>query len=138
MALPGTGPSPASSPRGEFPPEPFRLEITGDGPRITASVTGPLDVEHTPTFLARVRLRCHPECRVAVDLSGVPYLDSTGVRGLLALKRELEERHGELCLIVSRGSRVEWILRLLQMEQQLGTRPEPEAPVDEPDLLRAN
>jgi anti-anti-sigma factor len=56
-------------------------------------------------------------CRVVIlDLRSVPFIDSSGMRALLALRDLLGERHLSLRLVVPEGHPVDRTLRLLKFE----------------------
>ncbi|HEU4752069.1 MAG TPA: STAS domain-containing protein, partial [Armatimonadota bacterium] len=97
------------------------LDGFGEGKLAFMSVRESLDLESSPLFLERVRpvLR---NCRcLVVDLSGVEFVDSTGVRTLLSLADEMERQGRELRLVVRPGSRVERTLGLLKLLERFRT-----------------
>lgn len=61
--------------------------VAGPDGAVRVVVAGELDIASAPEFLAAVRPRLG-ERRVVVDLGGVTFLDSSGVRALHTLSRE--------------------------------------------------
>ena len=68
----------------------FSTEVEAHGPTLDVYVSGDLDLESAPTFLALAD-SLDPACRqVVLDLGGVSFIDSTGVSALVALHRAFE------------------------------------------------
>jgi len=68
-------------------------------------------------LLARVReLLDHGHRRIALDLSGVPYMDSCGVGRLVECYTQVRERNGELKLLKS-STRVRDVLRITGLDR---------------------
>jgi anti-anti-sigma factor len=95
-----------------------------------------LDVLTADDLLARVR-RVEPEQRpVDIDLRGVEFIDSFGLRSLMEADRLLRERSGPPRLLVARSSTVERLLHLTLLDRTLDVRlddptPEPSGPPGE-------
>jgi anti-anti-sigma factor len=65
---------------------------TQDGQRVI--VTGELDMSTAPAFAAAfTQFRGD----ITVDLSGVTFLDSSGIAALIRAHRHVERHHGTLC-----------------------------------------
>jgi anti-anti-sigma factor len=94
---------------------PFQLSLVEAGRAVLARVQGPLDLEHASHFLRRVQPYCEDGRRVVVDLTGADYVDSSGVRALLALKSVVDGVRGELRLIIPDESRARRTLSLLRL-----------------------
>ena len=58
-----------------------------------------------------------------LDLSAAAYVDSAGLRGLLALQQQLQTEGAELRLIVPPGSRINRALRLVGFASLLSLYP---------------
>jgi anti-sigma B factor antagonist len=79
----------------------FRLRSEHDGGDYRLSLTGELDIATVPQFEQALGAACADGAKsITVDLSGLAFIDSTGLRALLA--------GGEIC--VSHGSEY-WIDR---------------------------
>ena len=77
----------------------------GDLRRIVISVR--LDMEGTNSVAAQlVELTAAPKKGVVIDLSGVRYLASIGMRALITCAKAVQERGGKLALVVDAGSTV--------------------------------
>ena len=94
----------------------FEVQISETGRGPLALVRGPLDQDSAPRLRTRLTGYLHEAGRVVVDLRHAEYVDSSGVRALLLLHRDLEADSGELRLVVEPGSRVERVIQLLQLQ----------------------
>jgi anti-sigma B factor antagonist len=94
----------------------FEVQISETGRGVLALVRGPLDQDSAPRLRTRLTGHLHEGGRVVVDLRQAEYVDSSGVRALLVLHRDLEADSGELRLVVEPGSRVDRVIRLLQLQ----------------------
>jgi anti-anti-sigma factor len=83
-----------------------------------ARLEGPLDSATTAEVAQRLGRLVAPSRRLVLDLRLADYLDSTGVRALLALQGDLQAADGELRLVVHPASRVERTLTLLQLQDR--------------------
>jgi anti-sigma B factor antagonist len=82
-----------------------------------ARASGPLDVATADSFRQQVQRLLGTGCRALIlDLSGVPFVDSEGVRALLGLRDEAASRSAWLRVVVTPGSSVERTLRLLRFD----------------------
>jgi anti-sigma B factor antagonist len=72
------------TPPGAPRPELLRVRVARDGRTTTVACAGELDMSTAGRFLEAVREACQgrPE-RLRLDLSGVEFVDSTGLRSLL-------------------------------------------------------
>ncbi len=99
----------------------FDLRVAEAGRSVMVRVEGPLDVEHAPVLTARLRALCGPGRRMVLDMRRVQFVDSAGVRALLALRADLEGERGELRLVIEPGSRVARTLALLHLQDTFPT-----------------
>jgi anti-sigma B factor antagonist len=82
-----------------------------------AHVSGPLDLAATVPLREQIQRLLTDGCRtVVLDLSGVRFVDSEGVRAMLTLRDETEKRSARLRLVVPAGSAVDRTLRLLRFD----------------------
>jgi anti-anti-sigma factor len=95
----------------------FEVQLTETARGTLAQVRGPLDQESAPRLRSRVGSYLHGSRCLVVDLRQAEFVDSSGMRALLLLHRELEADGGELRLVVEPGSRVERVIKLLQLER---------------------
>lgn len=85
------------------PPTIFRSEITAAGSEATLSLHGELDLSTEPQFSAAAALVLAGEVQaIVVDLRGLQFIDSTGIRALVGLKAVCEKR--EIRLSIIRGA----------------------------------
>lgn len=84
-------------------------------------VTEPLDIVGARRFLEHAwPLRSDCRCLV-VDLSGVEFIDSSGVQALLFLSQEVEAAGHELRLVLPPGSCTDRILGVLRLRPAFRT-----------------
>jgi anti-anti-sigma factor len=79
-------------------------------------VTGELTIPTAAGFLRRARLLLAGLARpaVAIDLSAVRRVDSSGFGALVALTRHVQRLEGEVCLVAP-GAEVRLLLELMQL-----------------------
>jgi anti-sigma B factor antagonist len=95
--------------------------VPGEG-RVSLRVMGEIDLSTAP-LLRETALRAmrHYSPTLDIDLSGVPFMDSTGLEVLLATRRRAELAGGRLRLIspthaVTRVIQVTGLTRLLEID----------------------
>ena len=95
----------------------LRTTVTRTGRRVVVRAAGELDLATAP-----VRRRAISDARgpvdVAVDLSGVTFVDAAGLSALLEGAKAVRSRGGELCL-TSPSPMLRRMLRLLDLEARL-------------------
>lgn len=104
--------------------------IVHDGTPV-AAISGEIDLSNADSVLDQLEQAVEAGARgLVVDLGGVEYLDSTGVRLLVRLVRVLASSDLELRLVVPAGAPIRRVLELANIEAAL--------PVDETtdDALR--
>jgi anti-anti-sigma factor len=84
----------------------------GDG-TVVARITGEIDLSNAPS-LERTMLDAVPNTApgMVVDLSGVSYLDSAGIRMLGEMAERLRWREQRLIVVAPEGSRVRGVLEM--------------------------
>lgn len=70
-----------------------------DGGVTVLEVTGEIDGRTAPAFQEQVLAGLAPEARVLLDLAGVTFLSSAGLRALLLAHREATGRRARLVLV---------------------------------------
>jgi anti-sigma B factor antagonist len=70
---------------------------TRDGVTV-ARLVGRWDANTAPDIEAAIMPQIGPGCRVLLDLTGVPYMSSAGLRTLLLLYRGVEDNQGRIAL----------------------------------------
>jgi anti-sigma B factor antagonist len=102
-------------------PTPLSLEFdAGDPAALRAIVSGEIDFASAPAMQARVIAACERERSnsLILDLTAVEFMDSSGLRVLLHLQRELSEDRGALVLL-GPTAEVYKILKLTGLDQHL-------------------
>jgi anti-sigma B factor antagonist len=65
-----------------------------------AQLSGDLDGKTAPTAQSELLPLCQVEgCKLALDMSGVSYMSSAGLRLMLSLYRQVAASHGSLVLV---------------------------------------
>ena len=81
-------------------------------------VSGRLDMEGTDSVSERLmELVEAPKKGVVIDLSGVRFLASVGIRVLIASAKVVQQRGGKLALVVARGSTVSMSLEATGVDE---------------------
>ena len=87
------------------------LTVLGVGDWPTVSLTGEVDLSNVDELAAGLYAAVDNSCHgLVLDLSGVTYLDSTGLRLLYRLMRQLEERQQQLRVVIGPGTPVHGVL----------------------------
>jgi len=86
-----------------------------------ASVRGEIDLSNADSTLRKlVDVVDEDSDGLIVDLSGLDYLDSAGVRLLFRLGRAVSESGGSLRAVVPREAKIRRVLELADIESMLG------------------
>ena len=81
-------------------------------------ISGRLDMEGTDSVGSQlVEMVAAPKKGVVVDLSGVRFLASIGIRALIQSAKAVEKRGGKMVLLVSQGSQVVMSLEATGIDQ---------------------
>jgi anti-sigma B factor antagonist len=102
-------------------PPPLLLDFeTRAGATLRAIVSGEIDFSSAPSMQARVVAACEREGAhsLILDLSSVEFMDSSGLRVILHLQRELSNERGGMVLF-GPTEEVRKILRLTGLDQHL-------------------
>jgi anti-anti-sigma factor len=92
---------------------PARMTLEGDGEVLTARITGEIDLSNASEFEETI-VDAVPNTALGmvVDLSGVEYLDSAGIRMLVHLVERFRWRQQVMRAAVPDGSRVRGVLSM--------------------------
>jgi anti-anti-sigma factor len=89
------------------------VQLSGDAGWPVARLTGAVDLSNVEVLTARLEGAVSNRAQgLVVDLSGVTYLDSTGLRLIYRLARRLGDRQQRLRLVVPDDSRIRRVLTL--------------------------
>jgi anti-anti-sigma factor len=93
----------------------------GDGRPLRAIVAGEIDFAGAPSMQAQIISACarRGEHRLVLDLSAVQFMDSTGLRAVLHVQRELAEGPGGGMVILGATEPVRRLLKLTGLERHL-------------------
>lgn len=105
------------------------VEIAEEGRAVLARVEGPLDLQHAASFRDWVVPLYRDDPRqVILDLCHVDFIDSAGVRVLIALRDDLQANGGHLRLVLAPNSRADRTLSLLRLKDSFDIEECPPAP----------
>jgi anti-sigma B factor antagonist len=93
----------------------------GDGRPLRAIVTGEIDFAGAPSMQAQIVSACarHDEHRLVLDLAAVEFMDSSGLRAVLHVQRELADEPGGGMAILGATEPVRKLLQLTGLERHL-------------------
>jgi len=95
----------------------FDVAVDRAGGRLLAAPSGELDLATAPLLIAA--LRAHDGCeRVVIDLRGLSFMDSSGLR-LLVSEHARAQAEGYELQLVRGGPEVARLLRLTRLDEQL-------------------
>jgi anti-anti-sigma factor len=80
-------------------PEPFSVTVDQDGGRTVIAVRGELDLATSPELEAALLPDLREGGSAILDLRGLEFMDSTGVRVIVAAHLAAEEHGGTLSLV---------------------------------------
>jgi anti-sigma B factor antagonist len=114
--------SPRNLRPGDAVPSPLALRFEGDSGEqpLRAIVSGEIDVATAPSMQAEIsqaRSRTGTS-RIVLDLAGVQFMDSSGLRVILLLHQQLEAEQGGLVLIGA-SEELENLLTLTGLDRHL-------------------
>jgi anti-sigma B factor antagonist len=94
------------------------LEIEERGDVVIARMSGELDIAGAPGMGDRLDEAVPTSARgVVVDLSGLAFIDSSGVAMLFGLTRKLGSRRQQLRLVARSGGAVSRVLQIVEFER---------------------
>jgi len=79
----------------------FSVDVEQSGQWSVVSVTGEIDLSTSPALRASLEDAIAKNSSVVVDLSGVTFLDSTGLGDLVRAREALLSKDGQLHLVVT-------------------------------------
>ncbi len=92
-------------------------ETLADGTRVLRPA-GRLDAHNAAILMQRCKADAPADGRLVLNLSGVPFIASSGIGALLALMEEMQQRGGSL-RVAEASPAVDSVLRLLNLDQFL-------------------
>jgi anti-anti-sigma factor len=93
---------------------PATLSIEIDGPPPLLSVAGELDMSTTGALASAIRRASEGAGRISLDLGGLEFIDSSGIRTLLLQRKHLQARECEM-VVVSASSRVRRVMEIIDV-----------------------
>ena len=95
----------------------FSMEARGDGDRHVVSLSGEINLRSSPKLHASLlKIIAGRPDRIILDLSGVSYMDSSGIGTLVEIKRRVERYKGSL-ILAALQPRVRGLLEITNLEQ---------------------
>ena len=106
----------------------LRISVDRRGDTILVRAEGEIDLENAGKLATALR-GAGPDDRVVLDLLGVPFMDSSGLRSLLIASAEFGERLG---LVISPGAPVGRLLELAEVRDRFAIHETVAAALAEP------
>jgi anti-anti-sigma factor len=94
----------------------FRVHVSSDG---VLYLAGELDLATQEAFAASARQRIDGQGEIVLDLSDLFFIDSTGIRALIALARDLTPRR---VILRDPAPEVSSVFRIVGLEGMFGIR----------------
>jgi anti-sigma B factor antagonist len=112
----------------EFEPPPFSIDVAQEGNRSVLNLSGELDLATVGELEDALRTRLEAGEDVVVDLRGLAFMDSSGVRALVGAHQSAEGGDGSLTIVrAARGSEVDRVVDVSGIAPALGMVDEPPA-----------
>ena len=105
-----------------------QLDVGSDADVLDATLSGEVDLSNAVEIeIALERAIPNTARGMVLDLSGLEYLDSAGIRMLIGLANRLRWHRQQLCVVAPDGSRVRSVLELAGTADAFPIDPSPEA-----------
>jgi anti-sigma B factor antagonist len=89
-------------------------------PEVTAAIKGDIDLSNADRFRDAVVALAEPPAPLRLDLDGVAFMDSTGVRALLAVSEHVGAHGGSLRVVCGPATPAWRLLDLLGLRELFG------------------
>jgi anti-sigma B factor antagonist len=110
----------------EFEPPPFSIDVAEQGDRTSLTLAGELDLATVGELEDALRPRLEAGEDVLVDLRGLAFMDSSGVRALVAAHQSASSGEGSLVIVrPPRGNEVDRVIDVSGIATALGMVDEP-------------
>jgi len=110
----------------EFEQPPFSIDVAQQGDRTFLSLSGELDLATVGEFEDALNGRLEAGEDVVVDLRRLAFMDSTGIRALVAGHAAAQEADGSLVIVrAPQGSEVDRVIDVSGIATALGMVDEP-------------
>lgn len=111
-----------------FEHPPFSIEVAQQNDRTVLSLTGELDIATVAELEDAINARLGAGETVVVDLRGLVFMDSSGVRALVAGHAAAQEAKGSLIIVrAAKGTEVDRVVDISGIAGALGMIDEPPA-----------
>ena len=112
----------------EFEPPPFSIDVAQQGQRTCLNLSGELDIATVGELEDALRTRLDAGEDVVVDLRGLAFMDSSGVRALVAAHQSAQSGDASLVIVrAPRGTEVDRVIDVSGIATALGMVDEPPA-----------
>ena len=99
--------------------QPATLAVTEEEEISVATLTGDIDLEATEEIAPEVLAAVNKPGGLVLDLSGVTFLDSSGLRMIFGARRRLARRQRRLAVVLPRNERVRQVFALVDASETL-------------------
>jgi anti-anti-sigma factor len=108
-----------------------QVEIEHRDEVVVARLTGELDISVADTTGRKIADAVPSSARgVVVDMSGLDFMDSSGVSMLFALARRVGSHRQQLCVVAPAGRPVSRVLQIVEFDRAAPVREDVDAAVD--------
>jgi anti-sigma B factor antagonist len=112
----------------EFEPPPFTIDVAQQGERTFLNLSGELDLATVGELETALSDRLGDGEHVVVDLRGLAFMDSSGVRALVGAHQAAQDGDGSLTIVrAPRGNEVDRVIDVSGIATALGMVDEPPA-----------
>jgi anti-anti-sigma factor len=112
----------------EFEQPPFSIDVARQGDRTLLSLSGELDLATVGELEEAINGRLEAGEEIVVDLRPLEFMDSSGVRALVAGHQAAQQVGGSLVIVrASQGSEVDRVIDVSGIATALGMVDEPPA-----------
>ena len=109
------------------------LKVEERGELVVASVSGELDMSVAPALGDEIAAAVPTSARaLIVDLSGLEFIDSSGIAMLFSLARRLSSRRQQLHVVAPEGEPVHRVLELVEFDRAAPMHQDRESALAEP------
>jgi anti-sigma B factor antagonist len=102
------------------------IEVSRNGDRVVVRLEGELDLASVPMLESEMEnATLDDPATVVLDLSGLEFIDSTGLRAILSLDKHSEER-GQTFALVRGSQQVQRLMNMTRVDEHLKIIDSPE------------
>jgi anti-anti-sigma factor len=105
-------------------PTDFTVEVERDGESLALRVHGELDISSAERLVDAYEKDLEGVTAVTVDLSDLDFIDSSGIRAVLTVKRRCDAA-GQRMVLISGREEVDRVIRMVRLDDSIEVVPGP-------------